>query len=501
MGEFEAECAPVVSERNFLDVLCALEKKHDVSSLRYKGTHYWPILRMLLGFENDPLVPPSQGKTGTKERFKKYLHALSSLFENFIDPRNNQGRSGRCDVYYLTHSTCRSLKIQGKYFDAFFSPLRHWCDEADKNIDFYAEEFVPGAEYRRPRSEKTTYIQKYLTLISFLGGSKSRSTELEESDIALIENLKIEIESQGFSAHSINFPAIKKTLTQFDLHKERFSKVLKSTQPKIVLVVTYYNIVGFSLMAAANALDIKTLDLQHGVQGPGHFAYGSWGRVPEGGWDMLPRLFWNWTPEDVANVNSWGGEAHTGILGGRIFSQYLSEMDVEFSEYKTLTSRIKNSGCTQVVLITLQPIEREDFIQALLNAMQSIECESVFWLFRLHPTMMEKQTFYSVLFENQYSDLALCSNLPLDYVLKLADLHITLNSSVTIEAALEGVPTLLDHNCSYYMDWQNLGIARRIEENQTWGGAIAEHLKNGNRFLKTQDKPSAKKTILELTSS
>ncbi|MFJ2340599.1 hypothetical protein ACIOMP_27465 [Pseudomonas protegens] len=501
MGELESNLALAVSERNFLDVLCTLEKKYDVSSLRYKGTQYWPLLRMMLGFENDPLVPPAQEKAGVKDRFRKYLYALSSFFESFIDPKSNLGRSGPSDVYYLTHSTCRSLKIKGKYFDAFFSPLRHWCEAANNQISFYAEEFVPGAEYRTPRSEKTAYIQKYLTLISLLGGSRSKSTKLEESDIALIENLKSEIELQGFTARSINFPAIQKALTQLDLHKERFSKVLKSTQPNIVLVVTYYNILGFSLMAAANALGIKTIDLQHGVQGPGHFAYGNWGRVPEGGWDMLPRLFWNWTAEDVVNVNSWGGQAHTGILGGRIFSQYLSEVDVEFSEYKTLTSRIKNSGCERVTLITLQPIECEDFLQALLDAMQSPECESVFWLFRLHPAMMDKQDIYSARFKNKCSDLDLCSNLPIDYVLKLADLHVTLNSSVTIEAALEGVPTLLDHNCSYYMEWQNLGIAQRREEGQAWAVAIANHLNNGNRFLKAQDKPSAKKMILELTSN
>ncbi|MCU1764186.1 hypothetical protein NTD83_01430 [Pseudomonas protegens] len=501
MGEFEAGRAPDVSERNFLDVLSTLEKKYDVSSLRYKGTQYWPLLRMLLGFENDPLVPPSQGKTGTKERFKKYLHALSSLFENFFDPRNNQGRSGPCDVYYLTHSTCRGVKIKGRHFDTFFAPLRHWCDGANKNLNFYAEELALDAEYRHPRSEKTAYIQKHLTLISLMSGLKKKSTSLSDSDLALINDLKSEIESLGFSTRSISLPAIKKTLTQLDLHKERFYRVLRSKQPKIVLVVTYYNIFGFSLIAAANALGIKTIDLQHGVQGPGHFAYGSWGRVPEGGWDTLPRLFWNWTAEDVANINSWGGESHSGILGGRIFSQYLNEVDVEFSAYHTLTHRIKHSGCTRVVLVTLQPIECEDFIGALRDAIQSPEFDSVFWLFRLHPAMMEKKDFYSSLLEKRNSDLSLCSNLPLDYILKLADLHITLNSSVTIEAALEGVPTLLDHNCSYYMDWQKLGIAQRIEEGQPWANAISNHLKHGSRFLKAEDKHSAKNVILELTSS
>lgn len=497
----EGNLAPAVSERSFLDVLCELEKKYDVSSLQYKGTQYWPLLRVLLGFENDPLVPPTQGQTLIRDRLKKYLYALGSLFEGFIDPKNNLARDERCDVYYLTHSTCRRLKIKEQYFDVFFSPLRHWCNETNTQVDFYAEEFALNAEYRYPRSEKTAYIQKHLTAVSLLSRFKKKSTHLEDSDLALISTLKTEIESQGFSTQSIGLPTIESALVQMSLHKERFSRILKVKQPKTVFVVSYYNIFGFSLVAAANALGIKTIDLQHGVQGAGHFAYGSWGRVPREGWDMLPKLFWNWTAEDVANINSWGGMSHNGILGGRIFSQYLSEVNVDFPAYNILTRRIKESGRTKVILVTLQPIGREDFISALRDAMQSHECESVFWLFRLHPAMMEKQDLYADIFTHKYSDLILCSNLPLDYVLAQADLHITLNSSVTIEAALEGVPTLLEHNCNYYMNWQKLGIAQRIEEGQSWTNAISTKLKNSYHFSKSEEGASAKKTILELTCS
>lgn len=501
MGELEGSLAPTVSERNFLDVLCSLEKKYDVSSLRYKGTQYWPLLRILLGFENDPLVPPSQGRPRARDRLKKYLYAFGSLFENFIDPKNNLTGDEGCDVYYLTHWNCRSLKIKGKYFDVFYSPLRHWCTGANKHVEFYAEEFALDAKYRSPRSEKTSYIQKHLSAISLLSAFKSKSTSLEDSDLLLIATLKSEIESMGFSTQSISLLAVKKALTQMDLHKERFSRVLKVKQPKIVIAVTYYNLFGLSLMAAANALGIKTLDLQHGVQGHGHFAYGNWGHVPEGGWDMLPKLFWNWTAEDVANINSWGGVSHSGVLGGRIFSQYLDEVDVDFPEYHTLAQRIKDSDCTRVVLVTLQPIECEEFISELHDAMQNPDYESVFWLFRLHPAMKEKQDFYSNLLENKKSDIALCSNLPLDNVLKLTDLHITLNSSVTIEAALEGIPTLLNYNCSYYMEWQKLGIAQRIAEGQSWTNAILKRLNNGSRFAKSENQPSAKKIILELISN
>lgn len=501
MGDREGSSAPVIREKGFLDTLCMLEKKYDVSSLRYKGTQYWPLLRMMLGFENDPLVPPTKGKAGAKDRFKKYLNAISSFFENFIDPKNNQSRSKHCDVYYLTHSTCRGVKVKDRHFDTFFAPLRHWCEKAGKNLAFYAEELALDAEYRHPRSEKTAYIQKHLTLISFMSGFKYKSTILKDTDLAIIESLKNELNLLGFDTNSINLQAIKKSLTQLELHKNRFSRILESKQPKIVMVVTYYNIFGFSLMAAANALGIKTLDLQHGVQGAGHFAYGNWGCVPEGGWDILPKLFWNWTAEDVANINSWGGEFHSGILGGRIFSQYLNEVDVEFPTYHALTQNLKRSGCTQVVLVTLQPIECEDFINSLRDAMRSPDFESVFWLFRLHPAMMEKKDFYSNLLKTTNSDLALCSGLPLDYVLKLSNLHITLNSSVTIEAALEGVPTLLENNCSYYMEWQNLGIAKRIKEGQSWADAISEQLSHEGCFSKSENKHSAESAILKLTPS
>lgn len=501
MGELVDNFESVVDERNFLDVLCALEKKYDVSSLRYEGTQYWPLLRMLLGFENDPMVTSSQGRIRFRDRLKKYFYAFASLFEDFIDSKNNETRKGVCDVYCLTHAGSRSLKIKGKYFDAFFSPLRHWCGAAHKHVSFYTEEFAVDASYKFPRSEKTAYIQKYVALVSLLGSFKSKRVRIEESDLTLIGALRREIELLGFSANSIHLAAIKKALSHMDLHKKRFSRVLKKKQPKVVLVVTYYNVFGLPLMAAANALGIKTLDLQHGVQGTGHFAYGSWGHVPEGGWEMLPKLFWNWTAEDVANINSWGGTSHRGVLGGRIFSQYLNEVDVEFPDYYTLTQRIKDSGCTQVALVSLQPIECDDFMRSLHQAMASPECESIFWLYRLHPAMLDKQEIYSEMLENERSDMVLCSNLPLDYVLKLSDLHITLSSSVTIEAALEGVPTLLDHSCGYYMDWQRLGVAQRKDQEQSWASAISQRLSVCSRFSYSESTPTAKKTILELVSN
>ncbi|WP_409297420.1 hypothetical protein [Pseudomonas sp. KCJK8993] len=499
MGELEVGLTKAVSKKGFLDVLAELEQQHDVASLRYNGTQYWPLLRMMLGFENDPLVPPSQSKARFRDRLKKYGNALGSLFEDFIDPRHNLERDAPCDVYYLTHSTCRSLKIKGTYFDAFFSPLRHWCEEAQVPVDFYGEEFVPDSEYRTPRSEKTAYIQKHLTIVSLTNRFKDKP-QLAEADLALIDVLRLELQSRGFGTQSVSLKAIENALTQLDLHKQRFSRVLKAKQPRLVMVATYYSVFGFALMAAANALGIRTIDLQHGVQGAGHFAYGTWGHVPRGGWDLLPRLFWNWTQEDVANIGTWGGEAHRGILGGRIFSQYLNEVDVEFAEYHDLTQRIRQSGCKQVVLVTLQPIDSEDFIDELRKAMQGPAFTSVFWLYRLHPAMMDKQGAYAGSLENERSDLALCSNLPLDYVIKLADLHVTLNSSVTIEAALEGIPSLLDHNCSYYMEWQERGIARRIEKGQSWSDAILQCLNSGSRFSRTQERPSASKIMLELSS-
>src|SRR6185503_3691071 len=73
-----------------------------------------------------------------------------------------------------------------------------------------------------------------------------------------------------------------------------FERVLDRAQPELALISCYTSLPGMALSLAAARKQLRAVDVQHGVtvQNP---AYEGWTRFPEGGYELLPDLFWCWT--------------------------------------------------------------------------------------------------------------------------------------------------------------------------------------------------------------
>jgi hypothetical protein len=459
---------------NILKYIMELEQDNDVISLKQNDIDYWPLLRIYLYNENMANKDERAQKKITKF-IDNARHFLKILFENFVDRKNNIINTSSSDIYYLTHSTCRNSLVNGQQMDMFFTPLRYYIDELKKDCRYYAEEFAPNSIYRVQRSEKTKYIQKIFTLFS-IRSRLYKKNNLDPNAQKLISSLRAKIKMDGYSANSLETLKINELLTAFQLHHARFLRLLKEKQPKIVFVVSYYSLPGLALMVAANQLSIPTVDIQHGVQGDQHVAYGSWGIVPNTGWIMLPKFFMNWTSDDVANINTWGNEKHKGIHSGILWNQFIDEHDIDVPMLNELSSKIEISHCKENILVTLQPNNWVDFIKALRIAMDDDSLRHVFWLIRLHPSMNTMYRELSLLLESTKCDVHLVSAIPLSLVLKITSAHVTLFSSVTIEAGIEGIPSLLERNCVYFSEWQNRGLAMCLANDESWSAGIVRLL-------------------------
>jgi hypothetical protein len=98
-----------------------------------------------------------------------------------------------------------------------------------------------------------------------------------------------------------------------------WEKKLSKVQPELVFIVTYYNYIGMSLNLACHRLGIHTIDIQHGVQGNYHVAYGRWYKVPSDGYQLLPYYFWVWSQDEKDVINRWSSsinKKHIPIVGG-----------------------------------------------------------------------------------------------------------------------------------------------------------------------------------------
>lgn len=434
-----------MTNEDFLICLQEIEQNFNVRSFVYDGIEFWPQLRVMLYNE-------CAGRNGgvdvrDSSLIKKVSAFFLSFFERFYD-RKHHSTVRQSDCYFLTASNSR-YKVEGRGFvDTFVSPLIEWMNDS-----YHIDELVPMMDYRLPRSEKTYFIQHHIYLEYLIAACFPKR---QSSSIGWLDDwdqLSAFLYSKGHCTN-LNVRAIEKRLKQLSLLSRWFEKRLMAIRPKWAAVMCYYSTSAFALIHAAKRLGIKTMDLQHGVQAKGHVAYDAFYNIPDQGWGLLPDVFWNWTKNDVDNINRWGEGKHRGIEGGIIWHEYLKntpELNEDcFKQLKTI-----NPSAKPYILVTLQPLnDNQEFINLLIKAIKSNWGDRYFWLIRLHPGMFEQIEKYKALFNFDNSDVSVATSSPLPLLLEKANLHVTRYSSVVIEAAMYNVASLVEKGRTYYQSYE-----------------------------------------------
>ncbi|MEJ2650184.1 MAG: hypothetical protein P8016_17460 [Sedimentisphaerales bacterium] len=223
-----------------------------------------------------------------------------------------------------------------------------------------------------------------------------------------------------------------KSLTGF------YKKALEKLSPDMAFLVNYYSLDGMAFTMACRELKIPTIDIQHGLQGDLHFAYGRWFKVPSTGFQLLPSFFWVWSNLEEAVIEKWSHQVsqyHRPLVGGNLWmSQWKGNADNTVTYYDKEILRLKESHSKAIhILVTLSGW---NFDQVLLdrirNVNQNIDIDIVWWI-RLHPSWPEdgkkvRQIFKDYGISNY--ELEAASALPLYGLLKNIDLHLTHTSSV-----------------------------------------------------------------------
>lgn len=180
-----------------------------------------------------------------------------------------------------------------------------------------------------------------------------------------------------------------------------------------------------------STMGIPCTDLQHGVQGPVHTAYGAWHGLPVGGCSSIPSSFWCWDEASAANIRSWApAGTHRPFVGG---SPWL--------EQQSLFSPEERRAAGTTILFSLQSLER--FIPPGLEKMIQDGPPDLVWVMRLHPNARYQED----LIHRWASEHGIGHRLrverpeevPLGRSLRKAVLHVTQFSSVVREAAMLGI--------------------------------------------------------------
>jgi hypothetical protein len=449
-----------------------IEANFDLAELKVNDISVWPILRQVI-YGDNIFISKTSGAV-PQARFKKLKAAGSIAFERFLDRKHNQVL-GRADVYFLSHTTSRTAEVAGKWQDYIVMPLVNAIGKIDPVKSVHIDEYAPGGEYRCPRNEPSDYMTLSLTKAFALG--MLFPLTLTAQFTLLIDEITKFIRDRGGIAPSLQTASLCRRLTQFLRCVQYFESKLNTISPSIIFVVCFYSLPGMALMHAGRRLGITTVDLQHGVQGEAHSAYGSWYAQPADGYSCLPDYFWVWSEREQEALQSLA-PAHRTVVGGNIQMAYWS--DKRHAGQLKLQELIEKSGRRQVVLVTLQP-GGEHLVKELLQAIDSRACPDCFWLIRLHPAMIlqyqERLNLELQAYQHCCESL-MVSKLPLPVVLELIDAHLTLFSSVTIEAGQLGIPTLIcDRSSNFFEDLVRKGFARIRKPEVSFIDTLHEFLK------------------------
>ena len=403
----------------------AVEERSRPYDIRLDGAPIWPLLRVTSGYRH--LLPEMASsipvtRMGTIERLSLVGKAMTQ-WASLID------RPASPPLLFFSNKTYQSITGQGTV-DKFAHPLMYAAAAIERSsVLLVRDRPLNGAIVVPPRA-KVKQIDAVLHVRDMWHWQKSR-TPLRS--IAQMGSVPDDL-TAAFGEPVVRY--LDKAIHNFRQHLAFARYTLRRIRPSHVFVTCWYTVENMAMAHACQETRIPCIDLQHGVQGPAHLAYGAWKALPTDGCSTIPSFFWCWDEASARNIRSWAPSGHhEAFVGG---SPWLEQDDHE----GTVASA---SG--EVVLYTLQPVDRplpDDLTTAIRN-----DPYERHWVFRLHPNAPQHRELITSWAEQagiiDRVSLEDPRVTPLQLSLRRAALHITLFSSVILEASYLGVPSIALH--------------------------------------------------------
>lgn len=441
-----------MSLRDAMALIHRLEADYPVHEWQLGGMHIWPLIR----FDIAGMLRHEPGQQqGTQLGGRRSAIArLTTAVRNEARARHRDAARDApltpCDVLLLGYSSYRE-HLGSVYYDRLLDPLREAL--ADAGQSSLALEQAPGSEFRIPRARPSHYIHRRL-VVRNLRARLARKAD--PGAIPQLTELLEELHQRELRLMSLTPARIAHRVAVINSYAAYFSAIIRRTRPRQLATAWYYGSEGLGLCLAARRAGIACTDIQHGVQGAQHFAYGPFHALPENGYNVLPSRFWCWTPDDAAQISAWGGDAHAAFHGGQPWASYLAADAAQpvREARSAVASAIERAGGTRHILVSLQWNLDDPF--ELLRAIHKAPPGYRWWV-RLHPAQTGDRAELYARWEQEGAGRVVvraASELPLPLLLSRMDAHVTRTSSVIKEAAAYGVPSVAydPDAATYYAD-------------------------------------------------
>jgi hypothetical protein len=438
-----------------------VEQTLPVHEWRYRGIQIWPILRTKLYFD----LFNKYNFTDTTPLSQKTISALQISIRSIPDFLRF--------LFYIVFTVKKDVVCfadasyvlrDEKYYQRFIDPEIEFL-----NANAFSTVTITASDITNKNLTNPTYKLNILRLVTrILAKFYSR---IIKTDVNLKDFDKYNEYLEKIEIGSISNKVLAYTLWQYWVTSKIYQFILKRISPKAALIVSYYEGHNMSFVHACRKLGIPVADIQHGVINDHHACYGGWRHIPVTGYNTMPNIFTCWEKQSTDCINNWAQKtngAHIAVHHGNKYMQLVLNENNPFKKIYNEFNKI-NSPEYNILLSLQTNYELNDFLETVLK----ISPQNYFWWIRFHPmlTDLEKDKIakrISVIPNLRYESVEATNN-TLYNVLPLMSAHITLNSSVVVEASEMGIRSIICEETGYiyykhYIDHGDAYIAKTPEE-------------------------------------
>lgn len=449
-------------------IILEIESKFPVNNWKVGSIHLWPYIRIKLFFYLINSIEKKE-RASKKRKIKGLFELLKSIYRNYrsvfiyLSWTNSLPKKENLFVGADAHR----VDYRNARFNRFFDVLI----EKNKILES-SMYFEYGFDSKNQYNKSSVFIfsealKGFLFLNKFFKTKEKVSLDQYDDFLNFLKNDSL------FDQFRFNNSNEKITAWANEIFYPKvvfFQNVLQKIQPTKMLILCYYSEDIFALTAAANRLNIKTIEMQHGPQATVHLAYSSWGSLPELGYDMLPRNYWCWDLASSQVIEKWtnNNENYSVKVVGNPWINYWQskEIECEYSNY---------------ILYSLQPDPltiSQLFPESIVNFIKDYPYK---WFIRLHPRQLDDLNKIKLFLKEvgviDYVNIVEATSLPLPLLLCQASLHLTHFSGTAIEASMSNVftvllneigvlsfPELISAQKAVYLDFDDIDFKNKFEK-------------------------------------
>lgn len=271
-------------KKNFLE----FEKEKRLFERKYCGTYYWQTIRFSIG---RLITMTPQGNTNSvscsvntnNPGGKRYL----ALGKDFLKELSNYCHLKKCDILYFDKGMKMAYRdVDGKKEDVYFGYF-----EYEKKYQVQRCYYVKKNEKNPQKPGIGTDLilpDKLILKVQFLLRKQKYIDQTEEAFIrSLCDEMNVRY-NKNISPDKL-IKEIRELCITHKTYEKFYSKILKKTTPRVIVVTCHYGPILFPLYNIAKEFSIPVIELQHGLT-CSHLAY-NYGDVSEKGKELPDYLF------------------------------------------------------------------------------------------------------------------------------------------------------------------------------------------------------------------